>query len=138
MIGYSGSFVSDVERGGRLATRDFALACDRVFDTPGTFERWQEVAKRGAYHSFFAQVLPFERATANRRPGQVSVLPATQARRGPAAYRRPYHAPQIVSTDTPAPTRPSDAIEPMRTAVPSPQGANSNQRSPHSVIELEE
>ncbi|MGH3245678.1 MAG: helix-turn-helix domain-containing protein [Trebonia sp.] len=59
-IGYSGSYVSDIERGARIPTRDFALACDRVFGTPGTFERLQEIAKRAAYPSFFAPVLPFE------------------------------------------------------------------------------
>jgi transcriptional regulator with XRE-family HTH domain len=59
-IGYSGSYVSDIERGARIATREIALACDRVFETPGTFERLQEIAKRAAYPSFFAPVLPFE------------------------------------------------------------------------------
>jgi transcriptional regulator with XRE-family HTH domain len=59
-IGYSGSYVSDIERGARLATLEIALACDRVFGTPGTFERWHEVAKRAAYPSFFAPVLSFE------------------------------------------------------------------------------
>ena len=34
-IGYSGSYVSDIERGARLATLDIARACDRVFGTPG-------------------------------------------------------------------------------------------------------
>lgn len=59
-IGYSGSYVSDIERGARIATREIALACDRVFGAPGTFERLQEIAKRAAYPSFFAPVLPFE------------------------------------------------------------------------------
>lgn len=59
-IGYSGSYVSDIERGARLATREFAQACDREFDTPETFKRFHEVARRAAYPSFFAPVLPFE------------------------------------------------------------------------------
>jgi transcriptional regulator with XRE-family HTH domain len=59
-IGYSGSYVSDIERGARIPTREIALACDRVFGTPSTFERLQEIVKRAAYPSFFAPVLPFE------------------------------------------------------------------------------
>lgn len=39
MIGFSDSFISDVERGERLPSADFALACDREFATPGTFAR---------------------------------------------------------------------------------------------------
>jgi transcriptional regulator with XRE-family HTH domain len=62
-IGYSGSYVSDIERGDRLSTLTIARACDRVFGTPGTFVRWHEIAKRAAYPSFFAPVIPL-----NKRP----------------------------------------------------------------------
>ena len=74
-IGYSGSYVSDIERGARLATREFALACDREFDTPGTFERWQEVAKRAAYPAFFAPVLPFEQEAARIHEWALGAIP---------------------------------------------------------------
>jgi transcriptional regulator with XRE-family HTH domain len=74
-IGYSGSYVSDIERGARLATREFALACDREFDTPGTFERWQEVAKRAAYPSFFAPVLRFEQEAARIHGWALGAVP---------------------------------------------------------------
>lgn len=69
------SDVSDIERGARLATREFALACDREFDTPGTFERWQEVAKRAAYPSFFAPVLPFEQEAARIHGWALGAIP---------------------------------------------------------------
>jgi transcriptional regulator with XRE-family HTH domain len=59
-VGYSGSYVSDLERGDRLPSLQVAQACDRVFGTPGTFVRWHEIAKRTAYPPFFAPVLPFE------------------------------------------------------------------------------
>jgi len=74
-IGYSGSYVSDIERGARLATLEFARACDRVFGTPKTFERWQEVAKRAAYPSFFAPVLPFEQEAARIHGWSVGAVP---------------------------------------------------------------
>lgn len=60
-IGFSGSFVSDVERCERSPALDFARACDREFGLPGTFERWHELTNREAYPAFFAPVIPFER-----------------------------------------------------------------------------
>jgi transcriptional regulator with XRE-family HTH domain len=74
-IGYSGSYVSDIERGARLASLEIARACDRVFETPGTFERWQEVAKRAAYPSFFAPVLPFEQEAARIHGWELGAVP---------------------------------------------------------------
>jgi len=60
-IGYSGSFVSDVERGERAPGEDFAQRCDEVFELPGTFIRLYEDLRRNAYPPFFAPVLPHER-----------------------------------------------------------------------------
>lgn len=60
-IGYSASLVSDVERGGRMPTGDFARRCDEKFGTPGSFARWCEVTRRGAYPSWFAPIVPHER-----------------------------------------------------------------------------
>ncbi len=57
-IGYSGSFVSDVERGERAPGEDFAQRCDEVFELPGTFIRLYEDLRRNAYPPFFAPVLP--------------------------------------------------------------------------------
>ena len=74
-IGYSGSYVSDIERGARLASLEIARACDRVFEMPGTFERWHEVAKRAAYPSFFAPVLPFEQEAARIHGWAVGAVP---------------------------------------------------------------
>lgn len=61
-LAYSGSYVSDVERRERPATLDFARACDKAFGTPGTFERWRDLMKRGVYPSWFYPVIPHEAA----------------------------------------------------------------------------
>jgi transcriptional regulator with XRE-family HTH domain len=74
-IGYSGSYVSDIERGARLATLEIAQACDRVFGTPGTFVRWHEIAKRAAYPSFFAPVLAFEQEAARIHGWELGAVP---------------------------------------------------------------
>jgi transcriptional regulator with XRE-family HTH domain len=59
-VGFSGSYISDVERGERLPSADFAKRCDEAFAAPGTIERLQEGAKRNAYPDFFAPVVPLE------------------------------------------------------------------------------
>jgi transcriptional regulator with XRE-family HTH domain len=74
-IGYSGSYVSDIERGARLATLEIARACDRVFGTPRTFERWYEIAKRAAFPSFFAPVLSFEQEATRIHSWSVGAVP---------------------------------------------------------------
>jgi transcriptional regulator with XRE-family HTH domain len=60
-IGYSGSFISDVERGDRSPSVDFAQRCDDAFGLPGTFMRLYDEMKKNAYPPFFAPVLPYER-----------------------------------------------------------------------------
>jgi transcriptional regulator with XRE-family HTH domain len=60
-IGYSGSFVSDVERGDRGVVEDFAKACDTTFGTPGTFLRMWEDAHRSLFPVWFAPVVPLQR-----------------------------------------------------------------------------
>lgn len=60
-IGYSGSFISDVERGERSPSDDFAQRCDAAFEMPGTFARLYGDLRRNAYPPFFAPVVPYER-----------------------------------------------------------------------------
>ena len=60
-IGYSGSFVSDVERGDRGVVKEFAKACDDAFSTPGTFLRLWEDAQKSLFPVWFAPVIPIER-----------------------------------------------------------------------------
>jgi transcriptional regulator with XRE-family HTH domain len=60
-LGYSGSFVSDVERGDRGASEDFAKRCDEVFGLPGTFVRLWEDLQREAFPTWFAPILPIQR-----------------------------------------------------------------------------
>ena len=62
-IGYSGSYVSDVERGDKGATDDFAKRCDSedAFDLPGTFLRLWEDLQRESFPTWFAPVVPIER-----------------------------------------------------------------------------
>jgi transcriptional regulator with XRE-family HTH domain len=74
-IGYSGSYVSDLERGERMSTLPVAKACDREFGTPETFVRWHEIAKRAAYPSFFAPVLTFEQEAARIHGWALGAVP---------------------------------------------------------------
>lgn len=60
-IGYSGSFVSDVERGDRGVVEEFAKACDGVFSAPGTFVRLWEDAQKSLFPAWFAPIVPLER-----------------------------------------------------------------------------
>src|SRR5260370_25338670 len=60
-IGYSGSFVSDVERDERAPSEHFAQRCDEAFGLPGTFMRLYDEMKKNAYPPFFAPVVPLER-----------------------------------------------------------------------------
>lgn len=60
-IGYSGSFISDVERGDRGPSEDFAGRCDKTFALPGTFLRLWEDLQREAFPAWFAPVVPLER-----------------------------------------------------------------------------
>lgn len=59
-LGWSASFISDVELGNRNPRSDFAARCDEVFTAPGTFERLHEMVRHAAYPSFFAPVIPYE------------------------------------------------------------------------------
>lgn len=60
-IGYSGSFVSDVERGMRTPALDFAQGCDREMKLPGTFERLHDLLRRAVYPTWFSPVVDLER-----------------------------------------------------------------------------
>jgi transcriptional regulator with XRE-family HTH domain len=60
-LGYSGSFVSDVERGDRSASEDFAKRSDELFGLPGTFIRHWEDLQREAFPTWFAPIVPIER-----------------------------------------------------------------------------
>jgi transcriptional regulator with XRE-family HTH domain len=62
-LGYSGSYISDVERGDCGVTDDFAGRCDNadVFDLPGTFLRLYEDLRRESFPTWFAPIVPIER-----------------------------------------------------------------------------
>lgn len=64
-LGYSGSHVSSVERLERAAVVEFAVACDRAFQTPGTFTRIHADIAREAYPPWFSPFVHFE-ASATR------------------------------------------------------------------------
>jgi transcriptional regulator with XRE-family HTH domain len=59
---YSDSYISDIERGAKPPTLDFARKCDQLFDLPGTFERLYQIVKRAEeYPAWFESVVvPFE------------------------------------------------------------------------------
>jgi hypothetical protein len=74
-IGYSGSFVSDVERCERQPALDFAQACDREFGLPGTFVRLHELIRRNAYPAWFSPVVPLERKAVRIHGWEPFVVP---------------------------------------------------------------
>jgi transcriptional regulator with XRE-family HTH domain len=61
-IGYSGSYLSDLERGERSATLDLATRFDQAFDLPGTFVRLYAIVKRAPEFPewFESIVVPYE------------------------------------------------------------------------------
>ncbi|MGC1184762.1 MAG: helix-turn-helix transcriptional regulator, partial [Candidatus Dormiibacterota bacterium] len=74
-IGYSGSFVSDVERRERQPSLDFARACDREFGLPGTMVRLHELIQHNAYPAWFSPVIPLERKAVRIHGWQPFVVP---------------------------------------------------------------
>jgi transcriptional regulator with XRE-family HTH domain len=74
-IGYSGSFVSDVERCERVPKIDFARACDRAMSLPGTFERLHDLVGREAYPAWFYPVIPIERKAVRIHGWVIGAIP---------------------------------------------------------------
>jgi transcriptional regulator with XRE-family HTH domain len=74
-IGYSGSFVSDVERCERQPALVFAQACDREFGLPGTMVRLHELIQHNAYPAWFSPVIPLERKAVRIHGWQPFVVP---------------------------------------------------------------
>jgi transcriptional regulator with XRE-family HTH domain len=74
-IGYSNSYVSDIERAEKLPSSDFTQRLDEAFDTPGTFERLLEIAKRTLYPSWFAPVIPYEEKALRINGWELGSLP---------------------------------------------------------------
>jgi transcriptional regulator with XRE-family HTH domain len=83
-IGYSGSYVSDVERGDKGATDDFAKRCDSedAFDLPGTFLRlWEDLQVTGS-------VSAPTRRTTSARPSVVATACRSGLRVDPVSATR--------------------------------------------------
>jgi transcriptional regulator with XRE-family HTH domain len=59
-INYSGSFVSDIERGWRTPSLDFAERCDAETGAPGTFVRMYGMIKGESFLGWFSMFLHFE------------------------------------------------------------------------------
>jgi transcriptional regulator with XRE-family HTH domain len=74
-IGYSGSFVSDIERCARTPALDLARACDREFELPGTLERMHELIRRDAYPTWFYPVITFEQRATRIHEWEMRVVP---------------------------------------------------------------
>ncbi|MGD0558692.1 MAG: helix-turn-helix transcriptional regulator [Streptosporangiaceae bacterium] len=74
-IGYSGSFVSDIERCARTPALDLAQACDREFGVPGTFERMHELIRRDTYPTWFYPVITFEQRATRIHEWEMRVIP---------------------------------------------------------------
>jgi transcriptional regulator with XRE-family HTH domain len=74
-MGYSGSFISDIERCARTPALDFARACDRELRLPGTFERMHELISRDAYPTWFYPVITFEQRASRIHEWEMRVIP---------------------------------------------------------------
>jgi transcriptional regulator with XRE-family HTH domain len=74
-IGYSGSFVSDVERGERMPSDDFTKRCDDTFKLPGTFRRLYEDQQREAFPTWFAPILPIQREATKITGWELGAVP---------------------------------------------------------------
>lgn len=57
---YGQQYVAKVEAGERLASPEFAKACDELFGTPGTFARLRARAARHGYPSWFEPYVRLE------------------------------------------------------------------------------
>ncbi|BBJ40827.1 transcriptional regulator [Streptomyces antimycoticus] len=58
---YGQQYVAKVEAGERLASPEFADACDRVFGTPGLFARLRKRASQHGYPDWFVPYVQLER-----------------------------------------------------------------------------
>ncbi|MGW3426738.1 helix-turn-helix domain-containing protein [Streptomyces melanosporofaciens] len=58
---YGQQYVAKVEAGERLASVEFADACDQVFGTPGTFARLRKRASQHGYPDWFVPYVQLER-----------------------------------------------------------------------------
>ncbi|GHJ31550.1 transcriptional regulator [Streptomyces hygroscopicus subsp. sporocinereus] len=58
---YGQQYVAKVEAGERLASAEFADACDQVFGTPGTFARLRKRASQHGYPDWFVPYVQLER-----------------------------------------------------------------------------
>lgn len=74
-IGYSGSLVSDVERRNRAPSLDFARACDREMNLPGTFVRLYEKIEGETYPPWFYPVIAFEGKAVAIHEWEMRVIP---------------------------------------------------------------
>lgn len=98
-IGFSTSWVSDVERGDKLPSQDFAERCDTAFDLPGTFVRFHEIAKRMALPSYFAPVISFESSAVKITGWELGSVPGLlqteNYARALIQAARPYDPPEV-------------------------------------------
>jgi transcriptional regulator with XRE-family HTH domain len=95
-LGYSGSYISDVERGDCGVTDDFAKRCDgrEVFDLPGTFLRLYGDLQREEFPTWFAPVVPVEREAVKITGWELGAVPGLlqtdDYARGLVRARRPH------------------------------------------------
>jgi transcriptional regulator with XRE-family HTH domain len=74
-LGYSGSFISDVERADRGAHEDFAKSSDQALKAPGTFERLWGDTQREVFPTWFAPIVPIEREATKIAGWELGAVP---------------------------------------------------------------
>jgi transcriptional regulator with XRE-family HTH domain len=74
-LGYSASLVSGIETMDKTPTADFALHCDTIFQTPGTFATMRDLVAREVWPSYFAPVIELEATAIRIHEWEMRVVP---------------------------------------------------------------
>lgn len=74
-LNYSASLISMIESGHRSPSRDFAVRCDEVFGTPGTFARLEKRLRDVPFSSGFRPFQPYENQAVSLRLFEHTLIP---------------------------------------------------------------
>jgi len=74
-LNYSASLIAMIETRQRTPTRKLALLCDKVFGTPGTFERHEKRLRDVPFSSGFRPFSPYEAVAVSLRLFEHTLIP---------------------------------------------------------------
>ncbi|MCC3777637.1 helix-turn-helix transcriptional regulator [Streptomyces sp. UNOB3_S3] len=100
---YGQQYVAKVEAGERLASPEFADACDAVFGTPGMFARLRKRAAQRAYPGWFVPYVRLEQRASTilaYNPNLITGMLQTEAyAHAVFRKRRPRDEPQVIAEE---------------------------------------